>query len=84
MATLNEGDPVQVIEQHLLPHTRLVVLSHLLWNTGQVLPLDKIVKVCKSANVKILADAAQSVGSLPLNLTELLRTWSRFLCLYGS
>lgn len=71
MATLNEGDPVQVIEQHLKPRTRLVVLSHLLWNTGQVLPLDKIVKLCKSVNVRILADAAQSVGSLPLNLTQL-------------
>ncbi len=71
MATLNEGDPTQVIEQHLKPRTRLVVLSHLLWNTGQVLPLDKIVKICKSANVRVLADAAQSVGSLPINLTEL-------------
>ncbi len=71
MATLNEGNPAQVIDQHLKPRTRLVVLSHLLWNTGQVLPLDKIVKICKQANVRVLADAAQSVGSLPLNLTEL-------------
>ncbi len=71
MATLNDGDPVQVIEQHLKPRTRLVVLSHLLWNTGQVLPLDKIVKVCKAFKVRILVDAAQSVGSLPINLTEL-------------
>lgn len=71
MATLNAGDPAQVIEQYLKPRTRLVVLSHLLWNTGQVLPLDKIVKVCKDANVRILADAAQSVGCLPLNLAQL-------------
>lgn len=71
MATLNEGDPVQVIEQYLKPRTRLVVLSHLLWNTGQVLPLDKIVKLCRQASVRILADAAQSVGSLPLNLAQL-------------
>lgn len=71
MATLNEGDPAQVIEQHLKPRTRLVVLSHLLWNTGQVLSLDKIVKVCKQANVRILVDAAQSVGCLPLNLAQL-------------
>lgn len=71
MATLNAGEPAQVIEQHLKPRTRLVVLSHLLWNTGQVLPLDKIVEVCKSANVRILADAAQSVGCLPLNLAQL-------------
>ena len=75
MATLNEGDPVDVIAQHLRSHTRLVVLSHLLWNTGQVLPLDKIGEVCKqhqgSRPLQILVDAAQSVGLLPLNLTEL-------------
>ncbi|MCX7594054.1 MAG: aminotransferase class V-fold PLP-dependent enzyme [Fischerella sp.] len=71
MATLNEGDPVAVIAQHLHPHTRLVVLSHILWNTGQVLPLDKIVEVCRNNQTRLLVDAAQSVGSLPLNLTEL-------------
>lgn len=75
MATLNTGDPVGVIAQHLRPNTRLVVLSHLLWNTGQVLPLAAIVKVCRqhdgSTPVQILVDAAQSVGLLPLNLTEL-------------
>lgn len=75
MATLNEGDPVAVIAQHLRPKTRLVVLSHILWNTGQVLPLAEIVTVCRSYSaehpVRILVDAAQSVGALPLNLTEL-------------
>ncbi|MGI8503873.1 MAG: aminotransferase class V-fold PLP-dependent enzyme [Hassallia sp.] len=71
MATLNEGDPVDAIAQHIRPNTRLLVLSHILWNTGQVLPLDKIVEVCKENDVKILVDAAQSVGSMPLNLTEL-------------
>ena len=76
MATLNEGDPVAVIAQHLTPKTRLVVLSHLLWNTGQVLPLKEIVAVCHgytggSQPIQVLVDAAQSVGSLPLNLPDL-------------
>lgn len=71
MATLNEGDPVTVIAQHLRPHTRLVVVSHVFWNTGQVLPLDKIVEVCRSNNSFVLVDAAQSAGLLPLNLSEL-------------
>ncbi len=71
MATLNEGNPVEAIAQHLRPNTRLLVLSHILWNTGQVLPLDKIVEVCRDNDVRILVDAAQSVGSMPLNLTEL-------------
>lgn len=74
MDTLNEGDPVAVIAEHLQPNTRLVALSHLLWNTGQVLPLTDIVQACHTHRnhldqpVRVLADAAQSVGSLPLDL----------------
>lgn len=75
MATLNQGDPVDVISKYLQPKTRLVILSHLLWNTGQVLPLAEIVKVCHSYSqsnqpVQVLVDGAQSVGCLSLNLTE--------------
>ncbi|MEG4577794.1 aminotransferase class V-fold PLP-dependent enzyme [Microcoleus sp. N3A4] len=69
-ATLNEGDPVAVIADSLQPNTRLLVISHILWNTGQVLPLAEIVKVCHKTGVKVLVDAAQSVGVLPLNLIE--------------
>jgi L-cysteine/cystine lyase len=74
--TLNQGNPTAVIAQHLQPRTRLVILSHLLWNTGQVLPLKDIVDACHSYSqashvIRVLVDAAQSVGSLPLNLTEL-------------
>lgn len=75
-ATLNQGDPVAVIEQHLRPTTRLLVISHILWNTGQVLPLAEIVRLChgypaERSPVLVLADAAQSVGVLPLQLAEL-------------
>lgn len=75
-ATLNQGNPAEVVAQHLRPQTRLVVLSHILWNTGQVLPLVEIVAAChnhstQSHPVRVLVDAAQSVGVLPLNLTEL-------------
>ncbi|BAY32150.1 class V aminotransferase [Nostoc carneum NIES-2107] len=71
MDTLNVGDPVEVISQNLRPNTRLVVLSHILWNTGQLLPLDKIAELCRNNNSLLLVDAAQSVGAMPLNLTQL-------------
>lgn len=70
LETLNSGDPAEVIRQHSRPQTRLVVLSHILWNTGQVLPLDAITQVCKAASVQVLVDAAQSVGVLPLDMAE--------------
>jgi L-cysteine/cystine lyase len=69
--TLNQNDPVGMISEYLKPHTRLLVISHILWNTGQVLPLTEIVNLChNNYNTKVLVDAAQSVGVLPLNLTE--------------
>ncbi|MFN6197178.1 MAG: aminotransferase class V-fold PLP-dependent enzyme [Dolichospermum sp.] len=71
MATLNEGNPISIIAENIRPRTRLVVLSHVLWNTGQVLPIDKIVELCRSNNSLLLIDAAQSVGVLPVDLTAL-------------
>ncbi|MGK7956146.1 MAG: aminotransferase class V-fold PLP-dependent enzyme [Crocosphaera sp.] len=73
--TLNEGDPVEVIKQKLTPQTKLLVLSHLLWNTGQVLPLKEISHLCHNYlgsdhPIFVLADAAQSAGCLALNLAE--------------
>ena len=75
LETLNNGDPCQVILDALTPKTRLVILSHLLWNTGQVLPLDQIMATCRSYGgeypVQVLVDGAQSAGLLPLNFAEL-------------
>jgi L-cysteine/cystine lyase len=75
LATLNAGDgeAVGAIAERVQPNTRLVVLSHILWNTGQVLPLAEVIQACRRQNsdVLLLVDAAQSVGVLPLNLTEL-------------
>jgi L-cysteine/cystine lyase len=69
----NPSDPVAVLAQHLRPQTRMLVISHILWNTGQVLPLAEMVKLCHSQPrpVAVLVDAAQSVGLLPLNLEAL-------------
>ncbi|PZO61305.1 MAG: cysteine lyase [Phormidesmis priestleyi] len=67
--TRNGGDPIAVIEQALSPNTRLVIISHILWNTGQVLPLREIVACChaNAPHTRVLVDAAQSVGVLPLD-----------------
>ena len=75
LATLNTGDPVAIIASRLQPHTRLVVFSHVLWNTGQVVPVAEIAAAIRqyasAKPIQILIDAAQSVGLLPLKLDEL-------------
>lgn len=66
---LKGGDPVEIIKQALRPKTRLVIVSHVLWNTGQLLPIGAIADLChnNAPHTRLLVDAAQSVGTLPLD-----------------
>lgn len=59
---------VDLIVRELKPSTRLVVLSHVLWNTGQTVPLTEIVDACHLAGVPVLVDGAQSAGAIDLDL----------------
>ena len=56
------------LEEALTPHTRLVVLSHLLWNTGQLMPIAAVAQQLAQhpAHPYLLVDAAQSLGSIPV------------------
>lgn len=49
---------------------RLFLFSHVLWNTGKVLPLEKISRLCREKGIKTLVDGAQSAGVLPLDLSK--------------
>ena len=49
--------------------TKLVVLSHISYSTGQVFPLKQINELAHEVDARVLVDAAQGLGHLPLNLT---------------
>jgi len=74
-AGTSEAATIEGIARGLRSNTRLVVMSHVPWNTGQVLPLTKIAELCRSNRINrgrtlLLVDGAQSVGVLPLNLAN--------------
>jgi L-cysteine/cystine lyase len=50
------------------PRTRLVAVSHVLWTTGQILPVHEL---RERAGVPILVDGAQSVGVFPVDASGL-------------
>ena len=56
------------LEQALTPRTRMVVLSHLLWNTGAVMPIARVAERLQGHGRQpwLLVDAAQSMGSIPV------------------
>lgn len=59
---------IEAITQTLTPRTRLVVLSHLLWNTGQVMPIAAVADQLNQHPQQpfLLVDAAQSFGQIPI------------------
>ena len=59
---------LQALDERLVPRTRLVVLSHLLWNTGQVMPIEAVAEHLQHhpQHPFLLVDAAQSFGQIPV------------------
>lgn len=77
-SVIDSESVVELLVQHLQPKTRLVMLSHICWNTGQVLPLKAIATACHERDVLVAVDAAQSVGVLPLNLADIAADFYAF------
>lgn len=49
------------------PKTRLLALSHVLWTTGQVMPVQELKR---ETGLPVLVDGAQSVGAMPVDVGE--------------
>lgn len=74
---------ITVLEKSIQPRTRMLVLSHILWHTGQVLPLAEIGAWCADRDIRLLVDGAQSLGVLPLDMTGVdfyAATGHKWLC----
>ena len=63
-----DASVVEAMAQTLTPRTRLVVMSHLLWNTGQVMPIAAVAYQLTQHPQQpfLLVDAAQSFGQIPV------------------
>ena len=69
------GGPTEEIvgafERMMTPRTRMLVLSHISYTTGAVLPLKEIVAMAHSHDALVTVDGAQSYGQIPLDLHDL-------------
>ena len=68
LVDLTPGDVLAQLEAAFTPHTRLLVFSHVTWNTGLRLPLSELVALAHRHYALTLVDGAQSAGAIPLDL----------------
>lgn len=50
---------------------RLVTMSHVLYNTGAIMPLEEVGRIAKENNALFCVDAAQSAGTIPIDVKKI-------------
>ena len=64
-------DPVEELRRALTPRTKAVVLSHVSWASGMILPMREISDLAHSVGALVICDAAQACGMVPSNVYDL-------------
>jgi len=62
------GDVVSQIAVLLTPRTRAVVISHVQWSSGAIMPLAELADLAHRHHAMLIVDAAQGAGQAPINL----------------
>ncbi len=68
---LRDVDPLDALRRALTPRTKAVVLSHVVWTTGMVLPLRELADLAHAAGALLICDAAQACGMVPSKVYDL-------------
>lgn len=50
---------------------RMVTMSHALYNTGAIMPLEEVGRIAKENNALFCVDAAQSAGTIPIDVKRI-------------
>jgi L-cysteine/cystine lyase len=66
-----EGDVLARLKTAITPRTRLVMISHLQWSSGAVMPIKEIAAYCRSKGILTVIDAAQGGGQLNVDFHDL-------------
>jgi selenocysteine lyase/cysteine desulfurase len=67
----SDDEIVSLYENAITPKTRVLLLTHLLHRTGQILPVAKIAQMAQARGIDVLVDAAHSFAHLDYRLPEL-------------
>jgi cysteine desulfurase/selenocysteine lyase len=57
--------------EHAIKGARLVTMSHALYNTGAIMPLDEVGKIANENNTLFCIDAAQTAGTIQIDVKKI-------------
>lgn len=67
----HDDDIVARYRQAITPHTRVMVLTHMLHRSGQLLPVAKIAQMARAHGIDVFVDAAHSFAQVDYRIADL-------------
>ncbi len=65
------GQVVRLFEQNISPRTRLILMSHIVNITGQILPVREVVEMARRKSIPVIVDGAHALAHFAFRLTDL-------------
>ncbi len=62
---------VRLFEQNITPRTRLILMSHMINITGQILPVREVVAMAREHGLPVIVDGAHTFAHFPFTQAEL-------------
>jgi L-cysteine/cystine lyase len=67
----SEAEVLAAFDRAIVPGTRLVSTSHVLWTTGMVMPIERIAALAHERGAIVIVDGAQAAGAMPVRVGDL-------------
>lgn len=67
----SDDEILSIIKAALASKPRAFLFSHVLWNTGRLLPAKEITRLCHEHDCMVIIDGAQSAGVIPFKMEDL-------------
>jgi selenocysteine lyase/cysteine desulfurase len=71
VAAGDADEVVRIFERAVTPRTRLMLVSHLTWVTGQVLPVRDVVRMARARGIPVIVDGAHGFAHFPFTQGDL-------------
>lgn len=65
------GNVIGAIAAVLTNRTRVIAISHVMWSSGAVIPLQPIAEMARARGILVVVDAAQAAGQVPVDVHHL-------------
>ncbi len=68
---INKNDYVNALANGITPNTKIILISHVCFLTGQILPVRDVCRIAHEKGIEVIVDGAHSFNHFPYKLSDL-------------